>query len=91
MENIFEKGNKITTNRLNCFEVVDINKNQVVCRDLLTDEFFIFSKTEHKFENANIKLILELSLKKILDETEMSDKDKKHVLLEMGNRIFNWL
>ena len=53
MENIFEKGNKITTNRLNCFEVIDVNKHQVVCRDLLTDDFSVFSKTEHNFEKAD--------------------------------------
>ena len=91
MENIFEKGNKITTNRLNCFEVIDVNEHQVVCRDLLTDDFSVFSKTEHKFEKANIKLILELSLKEILEETEISGKDKQHILLQMGCRLSNWL
>lgn len=91
MENIFEKGNKITTNRLNCFEVIDVNDSQVVCRDLLTDDFFVFYKTEHKFEIANIKLILELSLKEILEETEISDKDRQHVLLQMGSRFSNWI
>ena len=34
MENIFEKGNKITTNRRNCFEVIDVNEHQVVCRGI---------------------------------------------------------
>ena len=91
MENIFEKGNKITTNRLNCFEVIDVNEHQVVCRDLLTDDFSVFSKTEHKFEKANVKLILVLSLKEILEETEINDKDKQHVLLQMGCRLSNWL
>lgn len=91
MENIFEKGNKITTNRLNCLEVIDTNDSQVVCKDLLTDDFFVFSKTEHKFEKADIKLILELSLREILDETEINDKDKQHILLQMGCRLLNWL
>ena len=91
MEDIFVKGNRITTNRLNCFEVIDVNDSQVVCRDLLTDDFSVFSKTEHKFEKANIKLILELSLKEIIEETEISDKDKQHVLLQMGCRLSNWL
>ena len=91
MENIFEKGSKITTNRLNCFEVIDVNEYQVVCRDLLTGDFSVFSKAEHKFEKANIKLILELSLKEILEETEISDKDKQHILFQMGCRMSNWL
>ena len=91
MENIFEKGNKITTNRLNCFEVIDANDSQVVCKDLLTDDFSVFSKTEHKFEKADIKQILELSLKEILEETEINDKDKQHILLQMGCRLSNWL
>lgn len=91
MENIFKKGNKITTNRLNCFEVIDNNEYQVVCRDLLTDDFYIFSKTEHIFEIANLKLILELSLKEIIEETEISEKDKQHILFQMGCRLSNWL
>lgn len=91
MENIFEKGNRITTNRLNCFEVIDVNDSQVACRDLLTDDFSVFSKTEHEFEKADIKLILELSLKEILEETEINDEDKQHILLQMGCRLSNWL
>jgi transposase len=91
MENIFKKGNKITTNRLNCFEVIDDNDYQVVCRDLLTDDFSVFSKTEHKFEIADIKLILELSLKEIIEETEISEKDKQHILFQMGCRLSRWI
>lgn len=47
MKNILEKGKKITTNRRNLFEVIDVNEHQVVCEDLLTDDFSVFSKTEH--------------------------------------------
>lgn len=88
---IFKKGNKITTNRLNCFEVIDVNSYEVVCKDLLTGDFSIFSKTEYKFEIADIKLILELSLKEIVEEIEISEKDKEHILLQMGCRLSNWL
>jgi len=42
---IFKKGNKITTNNLNCFVVIDVNNEQVVCKDMLTDEFILFDKT----------------------------------------------
>lgn len=88
---IFVKGNRITTNRLNYFEVIDVNDSQVVCKDLLTDEFSIFDKTEHTFEIVDIKLILELSLKEILGETEINYKDMQHVLVNMGCRLSNWL
>ena len=91
MENIFEKGNIITTNKLNCFEVIDVNEYQVVCKDLLNGDFYVFSKTEHKFERANIKLILRKSLREIVEETEISEKDKEHILLQMDSRISNWL
>ena len=91
MENIFEKGVKITTNKLNCFEVIDGNSYQVVCKNLLTGDFTVFSKTEHKFEFANVKLILKNSLTEILDETDMSIKAKEHVFLQMNSRISKWL
>lgn len=91
MEEIFEKGNKITTNRLNCLEVIYTNTHQVVCKDLLTGELDVFSKTEHKFEKANVKLILELSLKEIIEETEITEKDRQHILLQMSSRLSNWL
>lgn len=90
-KNIFEKGNRITTNRRNVFEIIDVNESQIVCRDLLNDDFSVFDKTEHDFEIADVKIILELSLKEIVDETEISDKDKKHILFQMGCRFSNWL
>lgn len=36
MEDIFIKGNRITTNKRNCFEVINTNEYQVVCKDLIT-------------------------------------------------------
>lgn len=91
MEDIFEKGNIITTNRRNCLEVIDYNDYQVVCKDLLTNDFSVFSKTEHNFEKADVKIILELSLKEILDDTEINDKDKEYIINQMGYRLNSWL
>lgn len=91
MENIFEKGNKITTNNLNCFEVIDTNDYQVVCKDLLNGDFSVFDKTEHKFERANIKLILIRSLQEIINEIGLSPKDRHHILLELDIRLSKWL
>ncbi len=88
---IFKKGNRITTNRLNCFEVLDVNEYEICCKDLLNGDFSVFSKTEHKFEIFDVKLVLELSLKEILEETEISEKDKQHVLLQVGSRISSWI
>ena len=34
-DNIFYKGNKITTNRFNSFEILDVNESDIVCKDLL--------------------------------------------------------
>lgn len=91
MESIFDKGNKITTNGLNCLVVIDTNEYQVVCRDLLNGDFYVFSKTEHKFQRAVIKTILRNSLREIVNETEISKKDMEHIILEMDCRISKWL
>jgi len=90
-KNIFSRGNVITTNGRNCFEVLDANTTEVVCRDMLTDDYAIFSKTEHRFEIADIAKILNVTMNDILDETEMDENDKKHVLAQMGTRINKWL
>lgn len=89
--NIFEKGNKITTNILNCFEVIDSNDYQIVCKDLLTGDFEILTKNGHNFEIADIKTILIQSMRTIISETGISNDDRKHILDEMVVRISNWL
>lgn len=91
MENIFEKGNIITTNNLNCFEVIDSNDYQIVCKDKLTGDFDILIKGTHKFEIADIKTILIESMRTIISETGISNDDRKHILDEMEVRIYNWL
>lgn len=93
MEDIFEKGNKITTNDRNCLEVIDTNEYQVVCKDLLTDDFMVFSKTEHKFKKAQIGYILELTLSDILTESEinLSKIDFDWVISQMRPRFNKWL
>ncbi len=88
---MFEIENKITTNGLNYFEIIAVNEYQIVVKDLLTGEFNIFSKTQHKFEQANVKIILQNSLTEILNEIEILDKDRKHILEQMSNRIYKWL
>lgn len=90
MSNIFFKGNKITTNKINCLEVVDFNEYQVVCRDLLTNDFSVFFKTEHNFETADVKQVLELSMKEVLDDIEISEKDKQYVLNQLNFRLHSW-
>lgn len=84
---MFEKGNKITTNGISCFEVIDSNDYEVVCKDLLTGDFNIFKKTEHLFENANIKNILIKSLNEILNESNTSQNDIDIILNNMETRI----
>ena len=69
---IFTKGNKITTNRVNVFEVIDSNNYQVVLKDLLTDDFCVLDKAEHQYEQADLKLILLCALKEILEENDIS-------------------
>jgi hypothetical protein len=84
---IFKKGNRITTNGISCFEVIDSNENSIVCKDLYTDDFMVFSKTEHKFEIADYKSILINSLKEILYETQIKQDDKNHIHSNMYHRI----
>ena len=81
---MFEKGNRITTNGISCFEVIDSNEDDVVCKDLLTEDFMIFSKSEHLFENANIKNILINSLKEILNDTDTSQNERDFILNSMN-------
>lgn len=88
---MFEPGNKITTNRTNCFEVIASNSYQVVCKDLLNDDFIVFEQTEHNFEIVNIKIILEMSLKEVLGDYDIPEKIKKDIFNQMSLRINNWL
>jgi hypothetical protein len=91
MEDIFKKGNRITTNGLNCFEILDANDHYISCKDLLTDDFSIFSKTEHKFEIFDAKVVLVNALKEVMDETEASTKDKQDILNYINSCIDKWL
>jgi hypothetical protein len=88
---MFEKGNKITTNNRNCFEILEVNDDSICCRDLLTNEFLIFSKTEHIFELFDIKKVLKFYLKDVVEETEVTNEDKYHILLLMNNIFDKWL
>lgn len=88
---IFKKGNRITTNKLNCFEILDVNDYQICCKDLLTDDFSVFSKTEHNFEIFDAKLVLVNTLKEVIEETDISDENIQHILTQMNSRINKWL
>jgi hypothetical protein len=90
-DNIFYKGNKITTNRFNCLEILDVNESDIACKDLLDGEFYIFSKTEHKFENVDIKILLENSLNEILNDIDLDSNNRDLVLTQMKYRISKWL
>lgn len=92
-KNLFNTGNIITTNNQNCLEIIASNTDEIVCRDLLTDDFCILKKTEHKYELADTRIILELSLHEIIHEVkdEISEKAKQHILQQMGCRIAAWI
>jgi uncharacterized Fe-S cluster-containing protein len=91
VDDIFYKGNKITTNRINCLEILDVNESDIVCKNLLDGEFHIFSKTEHKYENVDIKILLVNSLIEILNDIEIKNIDKDFILTQMSCRISKWL
>lgn len=73
-ENLFEIDNLITTNNRNCLKVVAANENRIVCEDLSSKGFTVFSKDDYKFEKADIKKILQASLQGILENMEISKK-----------------
>lgn len=84
MTDIFKKGNKITSNGITCFEVIDSNDYQVVLKDLLTDDFNVFKKTEHTYENADFKVIFKKTLDEIMNEVPISETDFEYVRHHMG-------
>jgi hypothetical protein len=88
---IFEKGNKITTNNRNCFVILDVNDDSICCKDLLTNDFSIFSKTEHKFELFDSKKVLKNCLKEVVEETKIDNVDKHHILSIMIKYFDLWL
>lgn len=90
MTDIFEKGNKITTNGMTYFKVIDSNDYEVVLKDLLTDDFYVFNKTEHTYENVDFKVIFKKILNEILNETTTSEEDAEYIRNNMGI-IFNKL
>ena len=51
---------------------MEVNDDSICCRDLLTNEFSIFSKTEHLFEIFDIKKVLKNCLKDVVEETEVT-------------------
>ena len=88
---MFETGNLITTNNLNCFLIVDSNENKIVCKDLLNDDFCILDKSEHDYKIAEPKIILQNSLKEILDELNINNIDERHILEQMNIKLQKWI
>ena len=68
MVDLFKKGNKITINGRNCFLILDVNESDIACKDLLTDDFDVFSKTEHNFELFDPKKVIPLCVDEMMDD-----------------------
>lgn len=88
---MFTAGKFITTNKLNCFEIIAVNETSVVCQDVITKDFCIFEKTEHKFEVADVRVLLSHSLLEILSEVDISPKTRNHIFDAMHVRIHAWV
>lgn len=90
-KSIFVKGNKITTNQLNCFVVIDTNDYQVCCQDLLTLDFCVFTQTEHSFKLFDNKIVLRNVLKEILIDYCEDTKTIDAVTKAFDLRLNAWL
>ncbi len=84
---MFETGNLITTNGMNGLRIIDSNESDIVVKCLLTDDFSILSKTEHKYELFDPRTILRNELKAILKDMNIAESEKSHLLHEMHLRI----
>ncbi len=76
---IFKKGNIITTNERNAFEILGVNESEICVRDLITEDFSVFSKTEHTYSLFNPKIVLKNCIKEVVDDTEISIHDKEFI------------
>jgi len=88
---IFKVGNRITTNNLNVFEILGVNESDICVVDLLNGDFSVMSKTEHKYELTNLKVIFNYTLKEVIQETNISKEDKEFVCEQMSYRFNKWL
>ena len=75
----------------NCFKILETNETEISCVDILTDDFVVFSKTEHKFELFDAKKVLISSLWEALEEINISVSDKIHIQNTMIVRFDKWL
>ena len=90
-EKQFSKGSYITTNDTNIFEVIDSNEYQIVCKNILTNDFEVLTKREFDFKLADTKTILFHSLVEILDDIELLPSSRTYIMTEMNLRINKWL
>ena len=88
---IFKVGNRITTNNLNVFEILGVNESDICVVDLLNGDFSVMSKTEHKYELTNLKVIFNNTLYGVLNDTNISKKDKDFIREQMSYRFNKWL
>ena len=68
---------------------MEVNDDSICCRNLLTNDFSIFSKTEHAFEIFDIKKVLKICLKDVIEETEVSKEKYKEYLFVLDTENFN--
>jgi hypothetical protein len=87
MEELFKVGNIITTNEMNGFKILGVNETDICVQNLLTLDFEVFNKTHHRYTLFNPKTVLKNELKSILDDIEISEKDKGFILEQMNCRI----
>jgi len=87
MEELFKVGNIITTNESNAFKILGVNESDICVQNLLNLDFEVLNKTHHKYTLFNPKIVLKNELKSILNDTEISKKDKEFILEQMNCRI----
>ena len=71
--------------------ILDINESDISCKDLLTDDFSILTKTEHNYKLFDIKKSLEMALCEIISDTDCLSDDKRFIIAQMKCRIEKWI
>jgi len=81
------KGEKITTNNRNCFEVLDFNEFEVVVKDLLSGDCYILTISEYSISAFDPIIVLPNLLERICDGIMLSDENKEYILKRFSETI----